>query len=42
MATLAELYASAAVDFDVPFETFLDQTKEAYGRAIAYQKEHGG
>lgn len=41
MATLAELYAFAAVDFEVPFEAFLDQTKKAYGHAVAYQKEHG-
>ena len=42
MATLAELYAFAAVDFDVPFETFLDQTKKVHSfptrRSSDYRK----
>ncbi len=38
LTALAEVYALAAVEHGVPFENFLDQTKQAYGLAIAQQK----
>ena len=38
LTTLAELLALAAVEHGVPFENYLDQTKQAYGLAIAHQK----
>ena len=38
LTALAEVYALAAVEHGVPFENFLDQTKQAYGLAIAHQK----
>jgi hypothetical protein len=38
LTTLAELLALAAVEHEVPFENYLDQTKQAYGLAIAQQK----
>jgi len=38
LTTLAELLALAAVEHGVPFENYIDQTKQAYGLAIATQK----
>jgi len=38
LTTLAELLALAAVEHGVPFENYIDQTKQAYGLAIAHQK----
>jgi hypothetical protein len=41
LTALAEVFALAAVEHGVPFENFLDQTKQAYGLAIAQQKLMG-
>ena len=38
LTTLAEMLALAAVEHGVPFENYIDQTKQAYGLAIAQQK----
>jgi hypothetical protein len=38
LTALAEIYALAAVEHGVPFENYIDQTKQAYGLAIAQQK----
>jgi hypothetical protein len=38
LTTLAEVLALAAVEHGVPFENYIDQTKQAYGLAIAHQK----
>jgi Holliday junction resolvasome RuvABC endonuclease subunit len=38
LTTLAEMLALAAVEHGVPFENYIDQTKQAYGLAIAHQK----
>ena len=41
LTALAEVYALAAVEHGVPFENYIDQTKQAYGLAIAHQKLMG-
>ena len=38
LGTLTEMLATIAVETGVPFENYLDQTKQAYGLAIAIQK----
>lgn len=42
LSALAELLAVAAVEHEVPFENYIDQTKQAYGLAIARQKLNEG
>ena len=38
LGTLTEMLATIAVERNVPFENYIDQTKQAYGLAIAIQK----